>query len=226
MNLNAYRLAINTLVSSLRTRGLIKTVRLALGEFRFDRRYGLDTSGFLAPHDMETASTAVDSAQPYMPTASLTFDEILGNLDHDLREGIFIDFGSGKGRVVLLAALSSFKKVIGVEFDRMLCATARENLAALRRSSGADVTVEIVQADVLDFEIPDETSVFYFFNPFTDRVMESVLGRIRASLEHKPRRHAVVYMNPVCHDLFAKTGFRLLSRHESSVGQIFHLYSV
>ena len=44
----------------------------------------------------------------------------------------FVDLGSGKGRVLLLAALRPFRRVIGVEISASLHTRAQANVEALR----------------------------------------------------------------------------------------------
>ena len=39
----------------------------------------------------------------------------------------FIDFGSGKGRCLLMAGILGFKNVIGIEFAKDLCEWAKRN---------------------------------------------------------------------------------------------------
>ncbi len=223
--MNRFTLALSTLLASLRTRGLRKTIRLAVDEFRFDRQLGLDTSGFLDTTSMDIVDGKLDAAQPYMPTARITFNEICKQLDPVLRLGTFIDYGSGKGRVLVLATLSGFNKVVGIEFERTLCDTARRNLVTLKRA-GITVPVEIINQDAAAFPIPVEASTFYFYNPFDEQVMSAVLERIQQSLHFKPRPHIIIYMNPTCHEVFIKAGFHLQYRGDSSVGQTFHLYNI
>jgi len=126
--------------------------------------------------------------------------------------------------VVALAALSGFAGVTGIEFDHRLCAIAQRNLAKLDLQERTAASV--VHTDARRFAIPEDATVFYFYNPFSEQVMEEVLGRVRESLQQTPRRHTLVYMNPVCHQLVESAGFRLLSRHESTVGQAFNFYEL
>lgn len=65
--------------------------------------------------------------QGYLPAGWMSLRRILlprEVTDHD----VFVDFGSGMGRVVLQAARYPFRKVIGVEISETLHSIARERL--------------------------------------------------------------------------------------------------
>jgi SAM-dependent methyltransferase len=122
---------------------------------------------------------------------------------------VFLDLGSGKGRMVLSAARFPFRRIIGVELSERLTAIARRNVATYRlRPRGADI--ELVTADVLDYRIPDEVSVVYMFNPFCGATFESVIARLIASVDRRPRAVRVILRN-VGHDRLMRTGrFKLM----------------
>jgi tRNA1(Val) A37 N6-methylase TrmN6 len=73
----------------------------------------------------------------------------------------FLDLGAGKGRAVFLAAARyPFKRVIGVELSKDLSDVARANIDRLRDQLICQ-DVHIVNADVLDYEIPDDVTVVF-----------------------------------------------------------------
>jgi tRNA1(Val) A37 N6-methylase TrmN6 len=63
-----------------------------------------------------------------MPTHPKLVYRILNLLNPEPGRYDFVDFGSGKGRVLLIASQFPFCQVIGVEFDRRLHAIAQENI--------------------------------------------------------------------------------------------------
>src|SRR5271166_6630819 len=65
---------------------------------------------------------------PYQPTDPALFHEMLESLNIDCREFVFVDIGSGKGRVLLMAADYPFQRVIGVELLPELHRVAQANL--------------------------------------------------------------------------------------------------
>jgi hypothetical protein len=68
-------------------------------------------------------------------------------------------------------------------------------------------SVEVCKGDVLDFEVPDDVSVGFFFNPFGPDVLAAAIGRILDSLGRAPRLFYVVYLHPQYAELFLRAGF-------------------
>jgi SAM-dependent methyltransferase len=91
---------------------------------------------------------------------------------------VFIDLGSGLGKVVLLAALVTGATARGVELQAPLAARARE--AALR----LELDVRFVAGDVRDADLDDGT-VFFLYVPFTGPVLAAVLERLRRVAERR-----------------------------------------
>jgi SAM-dependent methyltransferase len=109
---------------------------------------------------------------------------------------VFIDFGSGMGRVVFLAARDyPFRKVIGVELVPQLHAAAAANIARTRDRLRCQ-QIELVNADVLDYRVPDDITVVYFYNPFRGPTFAHVVSELCASLDRNPRKLRVIYFNP------------------------------
>jgi SAM-dependent methyltransferase len=114
----------------------------------------------------------------------------------DYSQYTFIDVGSGKGRVLFVAAEYPFRKVIGVEFSNALHDDALANLKRYKHSGRRCADIEAVHADARDFEFPDDNLVIYLFNPFGPEVMERMLANLERSLEKHPRHVIVVMLWP------------------------------
>jgi SAM-dependent methyltransferase len=125
-------------------------------------------------------------------------------------DDVFVDVGSGKGRVLLEATRYPFRRVIGVELSAELNAIAARNLAATDRGRRSG-PVELVTEDVRAYRIPDDVTVAYAYNPFQGPVFQHLVDELVASVDRRPRRLLFVYRNPVEHDRLAATGrFRLV----------------
>jgi SAM-dependent methyltransferase len=124
---------------------------------------------------------------------------------------VFLDLGSGKGRVVLAAARYRFARVIGVELSQRLTAIARGNVAACRLRPRT-ATIELLTADVLDYRIPDDVSVVYMFNPFTGRTFDAVIGQLIASVERRPRTLRLILRHGASHERLLRSGRFALRR--------------
>lgn len=180
----------------------------------FDAEFGSDTAGVFrpAPDAVQGENWAFGiSYQAVDPTA---FTQALNQLAIPFEEFTFIDFGSGKGRALLLASQFPFKRVIGVEYCEELNQVARENVARLPASRRRSGGIEIVSGDATKFSIPPGPLLLYFFNPFGEPVMEQVALNVLRAYEETPRQIAVVYFTPYFAYLWEKLGF--LSRLSES----------
>lgn len=208
------------LVRSLRLRGVLGTVRYAAfragrwvadrwiryRDERFDRRFGINTAGDSELPDWHS-DPRFQYSIPYWPTPPSVFFRALRHIDADFSNFVFIDFGCGKGKVLLLAGELPFKRVIGVEMSPVLIRVAEDNLRACRNRTRRCNAFELVCADAAEYQIPHEPAVYYFYNPFRAEAMGKVLDRIRRSLAAVPREAYVVYVNPVHQNLLDESGF-------------------
>ena len=96
-------------------------------------------------------------------------------------EDVFVDVGSGLGKVVLLARLLTGATVRGIELQPELAETTRRSATRL----GLDVTVDV--GDAREARIDDGT-VFFLYLPFTGEALRRFLAR----LEDVARRRPVV----------------------------------
>lgn len=123
---------------------------------------------------------------------------------------VFVDFGSGKGRVLLEAARHPFARVVGVEVSEQLNEVARRNLAR-RGHRFACRDVEVVTSDAADFVVPDDLTVAYLYNPFAGHTFDAVVRNMVESLDRRPRKVTVIYANPQMGAvLLASRRFRLV----------------
>jgi hypothetical protein len=120
-----------------------------------DHCFGIDTEGDVR---LDALGLAAPNRVSYTPSHWLNLPRVLPRGEvtpHD----VFIDFGSGKGRVVYQAARRyPFRRVIGVEVSEQLNAMARANIERNRRHLRCQ-DVELVTCDVFDYKIPDDVTV-------------------------------------------------------------------
>jgi len=125
----------------------------------------------------------------------------------------FVDVGSGKGRVLFLAAELPFRKVIGVEFATGLHRQALENIARYRQWGRRCGDIESILADAAQFDFPNDNLVLFLFNPFGPEVMARMLGNLERSIRMHPRHVVVVMLWPENADLVGRMeGMRLFRR--------------
>jgi SAM-dependent methyltransferase len=109
---------------------------------------------------------------------------------------VFLDYGCGKGRALVLAAEHPFRRIIGVEYSAGLAETARENVRrALPKLQCREI--EVVTQNAAEYEVPPEVTVVYLFNSFHGEIFRAVLDRLRASLEASPRELRIICTSPI-----------------------------
>lgn len=121
-----------------------------------------------------------------------------------LREYTFVDLGSGKGRMLFLAAELPFRRVIGVEFDAALHAGALENIARGRLGRRRRSEIQAVHANAAEYEFPAGPLVIYMFNPFGPEVLGRVLDNLERSLATEPRHIMVLMLWPQHAEMVAR----------------------
>lgn len=177
-------------------------VRAVVVNALFDRRYGVDTSGETSPADLGIAAS---ESSGYQAARLRSLRRILPPREVGSQD-VFVDFGSGKGRAVLQAALHyPFRTAYGVEISESLHETAERNLHRIRpRLRCTDV--RLVRSDVLDFAIPQDVTVAFLNNPFGGETFAVVVERLLASVDSHPRPLRILYGNPVEEAALLQTG--------------------
>jgi SAM-dependent methyltransferase len=158
----------------------------------FDKRHGTDTDTFAELRELDIASANKAHGERYQPSPVYSLKRLLRRLDIDYSTFSFIDFGSGKGRTLLIAGELPFKQVMGVEFSEALHRKAEQNIACYPRGSAREVIA--LHADATQFELPADDLVLYFFNPFTKPVLDRVLANVSDSLASRPRKVILIYL--------------------------------
>lgn len=114
----------------------------------------------------------------------------------------FVDYGSGRGRLVLAAARLPFRQAAGVEFSKTLHFEALANLAAYPAQNIACRDIRFVNGDARDFELPEGNVVAFFFNPFLGAILDRVAQNIEDAARTPGRTIHVIFANTTGADLF------------------------
>jgi SAM-dependent methyltransferase len=165
-----------------------------------DRRFGIDTADEVR---LEGLGLGAPERVGYQPSGWLTLWRILRPAEVSPAD-VFLDLGSGKGRVVLLAARYPFGRVIGVELSDRLTSIARSNVEACRARLRC-VRIELVTADVTTYPIPDDVSVVYMNNAFRGSIFDAAIRNLIASVDRQPRTVRLIYSNARDHDRLMRT---------------------
>jgi 16S rRNA G966 N2-methylase RsmD len=173
-----------------------------VGEWLQDKRLGIRTRTSLRGYESLDGQSLVGdptSATPYItPTPYGTLRRLFDALPPDLSDYSFVDFGSGRGRALIVAAKRGFKQVIGVEFAEAFHRAAERNIAA----AGASHCAQSILCDARNFAIPAGPCVLFFSNPFGKAIMDPVARNIALSFAEKPRHIILVFYNETVRGVF------------------------
>jgi len=180
----------------------------------FDRRYGTRTSDVRPIHSDEVIGDGARRASTHMPTPQEHFDRMIAELPASPEGLVFVDIGSGMGRVVLYSSTLRFKRVIGVEFSHRLHESSVHNVEVFRRAQPDAGHVELVCADAQAYELPREDAVVFFHQPFDQDTFERWVRKLARSLAESPRRLLLIYYEPRHENVIHESGlFELLVAH-------------
>lgn len=148
---------------------------------RWESRWRISTQDNLQLDALDVTSQNKQYGFSYSPSPARPVRVLLSNIPEDLSNFTFVDFGSGEGWVLLIAATFPFREVIGVEFARQLHETALRNVVSATRSLESANKIQPLHLDAVQYELPRNACVLYFHNPFNKQVFEQVLHNIERS---------------------------------------------
>jgi SAM-dependent methyltransferase len=161
----------------------------------FDRRFGTDTAGRVAPERLGIADGAArEQAILYLPSPERVTRWMLANVGIDHRDYSFVDLGCGKGRVLLVAATYPFQRVVGVEISAALAEIARANIARFQPPTRKCRDVEVQTVDATRFVFLETNLLIHLYHPFEPPLLSAVLEQLQRSVKARPRKVVIAYL--------------------------------
>jgi len=152
------------------------------------------TSSIVKRENLDISEISKTHSEPYKPTRIRPFKLLMKELK--LPEGcVFVDMGSGMGRVLLMASEYSCKRIVGVEISSRLCIIARNNIVKFEKKLMRPLQIEIVNADVYQYNVRKDEDIFYFYRPFDNFIMGKIIEEILKSLIKDPRKIWLIINN-------------------------------
>lgn len=136
-------------------------------------------------------SHATDYNYPYEPTDYRVLER-LAQSGYFSKKNCLVDYGCGKGRASFYLAFATGCKAVGIELDERLFERATKNLETFVKPYNVTFFCE----NAVDFRVPPQADRFYFFNPFSEEVLRSVLTRIKESYYEDPREMLLFFYYP------------------------------
>jgi hypothetical protein len=171
----------------------------------FDAKYGTNTSRIIQLKELRINGKNVIHGVFYEPTPVRLFRHAMKNLQICYQEFTFIDFGSGKGRNLLLASDYPFSEIIGVEFSFELHSIAVNNIAIYGDRRRKCSAIRSFCADAAEYPLPTTNLIAFFFNPFDEIVFAEILSNMR-DLSKERHKLCIVYCEARCSLLIENSG--------------------
>jgi len=162
----------------------------------FDAIRQVNTGGYVPLAGLTLTGTG-KSGYDYQPVRPSVGRQALTRLPiQNFEEYTFVDFGSGKGRMLLVAAEFPFHKIRGIEFAIELHRQAERNIVRYRYSRRRCTDLESINIDALDYVFPDSKLILYFFNPFSPEMLRKIFFNLEKSLAQRSRPVFVIMAYP------------------------------
>jgi SAM-dependent methyltransferase len=163
----------------------------------FDKTRNIQTRGNASPQATDVIGDTTGS-EIYAPVRVTNARAALRDLPITApSQYTFLDLGSGKGRMLFVAAELPFRKIQGVEFSTDLHREAQTNIQTFRHHTRRCAAIESINANAADFAFPEDSLVLYLFNPFGPAVMTPMLRNLERSIAQHPRHVVVLLLWPV-----------------------------
>lgn len=166
----------------------------------FDFTRHVHTSGWVFLSGLTLAVAGTDtgpSGSDYLPVRPAVARQAIERLPlQNHAEYRFVDLGSGKGRMLLVAAEYPFRTIHGIEFALELHRQAEQNISRYRHARQRCTELESINLDASEYRFPDGKLILYLYNPFGPEVLRKVLTNLEESIAQQPRHVIVVMVNP------------------------------
>lgn len=113
------------------------------------------------------------------------------------KEDCFVDFGSGRGRLLFYVHERFGICVTGVEKNLQLHKDACNNQKILSKSMPKVKThIQLKNISAEKYKVQCKDNVFYFFNPFSLKVFKKVIDNIKKSIIDYEREVTLIFYYP------------------------------
>jgi SAM-dependent methyltransferase len=169
----------------------------------FDSHCDTDTGTVAYPWNLPSIRHAVTSEiHAYHAAPAWLVREALNSIPLLPDRFVFVDIGSGKGRVLLVASELPFVEIVGVELSRELHQIAQDNINRYQSPTQRCTRFTLHCMNAVDYAFGPAPLVLFLANPFGQASIARVIARLAVSLNATPREVYVIYVNPWFEALF------------------------
>jgi SAM-dependent methyltransferase len=160
----------------------------------YENHFDVNTKGWVSTAELGIHN---DESVHYESVHYRRTINILNKVPVNKNESTLLDYGCGKGRVIIAAASYQYKKIIGVELSSLI-KIAENNIDKMKHRKTKNIVLK--KCDAQDYKVPSDVNIIYFYNPFIGSVLENVIRNIYSSYKETPRKIYIVYFNNVHFD--------------------------
>lgn len=151
----------------------------------------------------------ISKSSPYEAVNYYMLEKLLTAFRKLSPEKSIVDLGCGKGRVMVVAAYFGFTKITGIDFAKELCEEATLNINKTQ-SIIPGIEWKVIHANVLDYTISSDDTVFFMFNPFVEETLNVFLDKLEDSCKLFPRKTSFLYASPQHANALEKRGYQVV----------------
>lgn len=166
----------------------------------FDREFGTDTSGQVAPEDLDVDPSLRRQMQVYIGSQPSIVRRVLARLPEPDRFA-FVDIGCGKGRPLLVASELPYVSITGIELSQELVQVARRNASTLAKRFPGRTAIAVVVGNAAEYQLEQERVVLFYYHAFGRETLSAFVGHLERQLTGTSRQLFFVYVNPVDADV-------------------------
>jgi len=213
-------------LKKLRQKG-IQYIPQYINEKYHEKYFGINSAGFLSRDELGTSKN--DSSH-YEPSSYASIFKALRHIPISDQD-VFIDYGSGKGRTLIVAATFPFKRIIGLELSENLNVIAQNNIRlATKKNRLKCQNIELITDDASKYIPQNDISIVMLYNPFSQQLMLHVVNQIYETLKVNPRPLYFIFRYPNwSSDIFENDSrFKLFYQFKvySEAGEISKIYTL
>jgi SAM-dependent methyltransferase len=183
-------------------------------------KYGTNTFIPVELKDLTITNGDRKKASRYEAVSFYMLEKLLSAFQKVCAVTSIIDLGSGKGRVLMAAPHFGFTDITGIDFAKELCQQANMNMRE-KEKKFPNIKWKVINENVENYNIGNQDSVFFMFNPFTEDVLKRFLEKLDNSCHEFPRSIYFLYASPQYQQLLLDNGYAIIYQK-----QMMHLESI
>ena len=131
----------------------------------------------------------------YRPFWKTEFVKCIESLDRNLTEYSFIDAGSGKGKMLLIASRFPFAEIVGIEYAKGLHQIAVDNIKKFKARAGEHLNIRSINSDAIAWNMPNKPAVYFVYNSFDPDTTKTFFAKLESHVAQTNAPTFLIYGN-------------------------------